>query len=191
MDILVEDDIAETILRLGMPHHLRERVRVVPIGSSGAVLCGLATKYLEGSDNCICVLDGDKRNENARSVSLFKSYVEGRFRESDQEATTWIGERLAYLPSRKTPEQWLIQSCLKHDEKSRLASAWGVEDTGVIDSWLKNALKQPRHSEFYAISKDVLLEKEEIVADLVRFLVFASPEVLNKVTKQLAERLGN
>ena len=189
MGVLVEDDVAATVLKLGMPHQLRERVKVNSIGSSSAVLRGMATKYLEGIDNCVCVLDGDKRIENAKNVNLFKGYVENRYRKSDCELTKWIGERLAYLPSRKPPERWLIRSCIKRKEKASLANAWGVSDERVIDDWLENALREPPHNEFHAISKDTHLEKAQIIADLVRFLVVAKPGVLDKVTKHMTDRL--
>ena len=100
LDVFVEDDVAASILRLGIPHHLRQRVNIVSIGSSSAVIRMMASRYLEGKDNCVHVLDGDKRSDHAKNISLFGNYAENRFRESKEEMQLWAKKRLTYLPSK-------------------------------------------------------------------------------------------
>lgn len=190
LDIIVEDDVAASILKLGIPHELRERVSIIPVGSSSAVMRGMATRYLEGKDNCVCILDGDKRVDRTKDVSLLKGYVESQYRASDSELSNWINDRVTYLPTKKTPERWLIRSCMECSDKSTLASAWRLGDAGVINGWLENAMRQPPHSEFHSVSGDTGLEEEQVIADMVRFLVMSKPNVLKEVIRHVEAGLG-
>ena len=190
LDIFVEDEVAATILLLGIPHNLRRRVTILPIGSSSAVIRGMATRYLEGKDSCICVLDGDKRNKIGTNPSLFERYTERRFRESKGELKMWIEKRLTYLPSNKTPEIWLIDSCNKIEDKSSLAKTWCVKDEDVVASWLNDALLEPTHNQFFSISKASQLTEDRVVGDLVRFLLIFKPEILDEVTQRISNSLG-
>ena len=166
LEIFVEDDLAASILRLGIPHHLRQRVNIVPIGSSSAVIRMMASRYLEGKDNCSFVLDGDKRSSHAKNMSLFGRCTENKFRESGKEMASWAKERLTYLPSDNTPERWLFSSCKNVNEKSSLAQTWGVEDGAILDNWLDKALGERSHSEFFTLSMESQLSEDVIVGDL-------------------------
>lgn len=190
LDIFVEDRVAAAILRLGLPYQIRSRVRIIPIGSSSAVLRGMATRYLEGEDSCVCVLDGDKRGEDASNVSLFNRYAESRYRASKSEMRGWIEERITYLPSRKTPERWLIQSCRKQKDKSDLANMWRIEDSEIADQYLDGALRETAHSELHALGKETELSEEQVIADLVRFLLAKKPSTLSKVIEHISKFLN-
>ena len=190
LDVLVEDELAETILIHGIPHELRERVTVRPIGSSSAVVRGMATRYLEGKDNCICILDGDKRGEYSKILLLFRGYTEGRVRSSEEEMICWIKRRLSYLPSKKTPEIWLIDACRRVKDKSSLANAWSVKDEQKVASWLKRALREQAHKQFFAISRESQLLEDQVVVDLVRFLLSQKPKKLKEVREKMEEGLS-
>ena len=62
LTIFMEDEVSEAILMDTMPLDIRERAKLLPIGSSDAVLRQLAARYREQRENCIAFLDGDKRN---------------------------------------------------------------------------------------------------------------------------------
>ena len=190
LDIFVEDDVAVSILQVGIPHHLRRRVNIVSIGSSNAVIRMMASRYLEGKDNCLCVLDGDKRSVHAKNKSQFGGSAENRFRESKKEMESWVKKRLTYLPSKKTPERWLVSSCKNIKEKSSLADTWCVEDVVVLEDWLDNALREPPHSEFYALSKESQLPEAQIIVDLIRFLLFSKPEAFDKISNHIDDLLS-
>ena len=127
LDVFVEDELAASILRLGIPHHLRQRVNIVPIGSSSAVIRMMASRYLEGKDNCLDVLDGDKRSAHAKNISLFGNYAENRFRESKEEMESWAKKRLTYLPSENTPERWLGPVDIHRNDHGRMSRQLGTE----------------------------------------------------------------
>ena len=190
LDVFVEDDVAASILRLGIPHHLRQRVNIVSIGSSSAVIRMMASRYLEGKDNCVHVLDGDKRSDHAKNISLFGNYAENRFRESKEEMQLWAKKRLTYLPSKNTPERWLVSSCKRIKEKSSLAETWRVEDAEILEDWLDKALREPAHSGFYALSRESQLSEEVIIGDLLRFLLSSEPEILNKIINHIDDCLS-
>ena len=153
LTVFVEDYVAATIVCLGLPYELRRRVNVVPIGSASAVVRVLSARYLEGRDDCISILDGDKRSSKKKNISLFGKYIETKFRESKDEAKMWVDVRLAFLPSDETPERWLIGSCKELNDKSSLAETWGIGDEQLVEKWLEEALREQAHSEIYSISQ--------------------------------------
>ena len=189
LDVFVEDEVAEEILHLGTPHHIRQRVRITPIGSSSAVIRGMATRYLEGRDNCLCVLDGDKRGSKKKDLSLFSRYTESKFRDSKKEMENWIKDRVIHLPTDQTPEVWLLNACSRIKDKSSLSATWGVDDNDLVGDWLEEALREPGHRQFFAISRLSHLSVERIVGDLVRFLLLSKPEILNEVIHYISDRL--
>ena len=183
LDIFVEDTVASSVLNSGVPHRLRRRVNIKAIGSSSAVMRALSTRYLENSDNCLCVLDGDKSNSN--SIGLFLGYTEGRARLSEDEMRSWATDRLCYLPSTLTPERWLLSACSNLEDKSHLARSWGVHEVGHVDGWIRAALRETPHNELYRLGQETGLSEDQIVADLVRFLLAQRPETLEYITQQI------
>ena len=189
LDIFVEDELAETILLFGLPHGLRQRVSVTPIGSSSAVIRAMATRYLEGKDNCLCVLDGDKRSSRSKDRSLFAAYTE-KSKESEPEMMNWIDGRISYLPSDKTPEVWLIDACKRILDKSSLSKTWRVNDDKVVGDWLDEALRESAHREFFAISRASQIPEDQVVVDLVRFLMSSKTTILGDITRQIEGSLN-
>jgi len=181
LDIFVEDGVAKSILCVGVPHRLRQRVNIKPIGSSSAVMRGLATRYLERKDNCLCVLDGDKRRTN--NIARFKSYTETRVRESTEELRSWGENRLTYLPSDISPERWLINACRDLEDKSNLSRYWGVDDVQLVDDWIMSALNQTPHNELFFLSRESGFSTDQVVADLVRFLLSHRPDTFEDVVQ--------
>ena len=190
LDVLVEDELAEAILIHGMPHQLRQRVTVRPIGSSSAVVRGMATRYLEGNDGCICIIDGDKRGDNSKILSLFRGYTESRFRNSEEEMVCWMKQRLSYLPSEKTPEIWLINACRRVKDKSLLSDAWSVGSEQKVESWLRRGLQEPAHRQFFAIGQESQVSEDQVIVDLVRFLLSQKPKKLKEITEKIEEGLS-
>lgn len=179
LDIFVEDGVAESILRVGIPHRLRQRVNIKPIGSSNAVMRGLATRYLEEKENCLCVLDGDKRGAN--NIAAFEGYTETRARKSRDELRSWGKERLTYLPSNYAPERWLLSACSELGDKSGLSRSWRVEDAQRVDDWIRSALDQTPHNELPTLSRESGFATDQVVADLVQFLLIHRPETFDDV----------
>jgi len=58
LDILVEDDSAKMIVETCLTSELRSRIKVLPIGSSAAVMRHMAARYKENRSPEVCVLLG-------------------------------------------------------------------------------------------------------------------------------------
>ena len=173
-----------------MPSRLRRRVNVTPIGSSNAVLRTLASRYLENRDNCLCILDADRRREDRDNKRRVADYAERRFRTSADEMNDWIAARQAYLPSDETPERWLIASCIEQGDKTQLASLWCEEDEGSIDAWLAAALREQSRDELHTLSRLAQLPVDQIVADLIRFLCESRPQMWGEIIGLVERRLS-
>lgn len=107
LDVLVEDDVSQHIVEAGLAAELRERVRIVPVGSARAVMLHLATRFTEsGSRNACVLLDGDKRQEESDLVRASLSLVESE--KVRAFAKEWVEKRLGYLPGEIAPELWLV-----------------------------------------------------------------------------------
>lgn len=63
LDVYVEDDVAEAILRSILAMAIRERINIHPIGSVEAALRLLSSKYLEIQDDSIIILDETEISE--------------------------------------------------------------------------------------------------------------------------------
>ena len=191
LDVFVEDKMAELILQLGMPHRLRQRINIVSVGSANALIRLMASRYLERRNAFLCVLDGDKRKEDAQNKSRVAQYAEKQFRESQEEMNIWVGERLTYLPSDSQPEKWLIQSCSKIKEKTYLVNAWRLDDDQPVTQALERALKSRNHSEFFTLGQEINLPEEDVKSDLIRFLLNSEPHVLNDIVDHIEKRLDS
>ena len=190
LDIFVEDSLAETILQLGLPHELRKRIKIISIGSSEAVIRALSTRYLENKDACLCVLDGDKRNDHANAKNRFRGYIETQFRESENEMQSWIESRLTYLPSHNCPEKWLIECCSLISDKDDLARNWGVDDIGIVQNAILQAKLASSHKESFTISQIVQLPEDQVTADLIRFVMSCNPDALAQISTRINQLIS-
>ena len=188
LDIFVEDTVALSILDSGIPHRLRQRVNVKVIGSSSAVIRALSTRYLENSDRCLCILDGDKSGDD--NISLFARYTEGKFRLSEEEMRSWATDRLAYLPSSLIPEKWLLRACNDLGDKSHLARLWGVDEVHHVGDWIRTALSETAHNELYHLCRKSGVSEDQIVTDLVRFLLVQNPDTFSYIAQIIDRHLA-
>ena len=190
LDVYVEDAVAATILQLGLPHTLRQRVDISAIGSAEALIRLMASRYLEERDNFVCILDGDKRNRDKKNKSNFRKYAETKFRKSEEEMKSWADKHITYLPSDVTPEKWLIHSCQEVKKKTTLANAWGVSDTELVNEALERASGEANHREFRALSEEMHLPEDRVRGDLIRFLLHSAPNTLDDIISLIKERLN-
>ena len=189
IDIFVEDDVAKAILEASFPLTIRERVYIHHIGSSEAILRQLAARYLEHSDNCISILDGDKRRDQGGLVTRARNNVDTRYRESEEEINDWIGSRLNYLPGEAWPEKWLIESAQAVEDKTDLVYAWGLDSVTRLDNALDNALLAGKHREFYTLHEEMQQPQSQIICDLARFVNKYQPENMETLVSRIRESL--
>ena len=189
LDIFVEDAVALMILQLDLPHAMRQRINIISIGSSEALLHLLASRYLEKRDACICVLDGDKRNTHTKAKSHFQNYAEKQFRESEDEMEKWADKRLTYLPSEDRPEKWLIESCHKSTEKKILVEMWNVDNVEIVENALEQARRAPAHEEFFTLGEAMQLPEDQVRGDVIQFLRLSETDALQDIEKCIGSLL--
>ncbi len=148
----------------------------------------MAGRYLERKENCLFVLDGDKRGEDSKNKTFAVRQAEDQYRESRQEMDTWMAERLAYLPSHSSPEVWLIGKCRGIEDKTYLASTWQLEE-GAVDQALERAAMAESHSEFFELGEQVSMPEDSVKSALMGFLVDSDPTVLGPLSAHIERRL--
>ena len=152
LDILVEDEVAKTLLQTILPTHLRSRVTVSVIGSATALARQLAAIYVRGEERpTLAVFDGDQRAKEEDNKKHAKNMAEN----VDEDFSDWYNSHIAYLPGDTWPELWIVQkssSCL--DSISVLTSS----ESEILKDVLEYGLQAGKHYEFYEISKNLGLD---------------------------------
>jgi predicted ATPase len=124
LDILVEDITAKLIIETALSNDLRQRINVMPVGSSTAVMRHFAARYKEQRPPDICViLDGDKSSMRDEELKHFTSALES-WPDKDG-ARAWAEIRLDFLPGTKWPEAWIFEQGCKEAYES-LAQEFGL-----------------------------------------------------------------
>ena len=185
LDVFVEDQVAESIIQRGLPYSIRERINVIAIGSSTAILRLLASRYLEKKDGLICILDGDMHGKHQKNIRDVRNFVEGNFRSSENEMTDWTKNRIAYLPSNEIPEKWLIGACMEIKNKAYLERTWQVYEPNRIDNLLESALNRQNHFELYYLEKEIQCSRNQIINDMVSFVTQNKKTTFEEVKKSI------
>ena len=190
LDVFLEDDVATAILQRALPNSLRQRVNLLPIGSTGAVLRMAASRYLEKRDQFICVLDGDARSYHTKNVTAVRKGIENKFRESKTEMTEWAEKRIWYLPGNRAPEKWLIEACRDIDMNSYLVEVWRLQDTDEVENLLEAALREEKHNELFYIKREIQIGSTQILNDMVTFILQNNDNVFDDVITAIRELLS-
>jgi len=150
LDVLVEDEVAKSIVDATLSYELRNRLNIVPIGSDLAVIRQLAAYYkMPDSRNVCAILDGDKRNQLAAYKKIFLSCME--VAELDHEE--WFKNRVEFLPGTTWPENWVLSSCISNpDIIEKVADDYNINENDVIEL-VKKAIRAGKHNEFYVLSR--------------------------------------
>lgn len=165
LDIFCEDRIAQSILSLSLPNDIRSRVRIVPIGSSAAVTRHLAARFLDPGSRPACgFLDGDKSLKKQEHVNIFLKTLEHV--KSQDDATQWIENRLAFLPGSTWPEQWVIQKHLDED-CCELAEELIVSEDDLSQLLKEAELSEP-HNELQLLAARLNLPRETTESYFIR-----------------------
>jgi hypothetical protein len=153
LDILVEDEVAKSLLQASLPTSIRSRVEITVIGSAKALSRQLAAIYIRGEERpTMAVFDGDQRiveDDNLEHAKKMAESVEANF-------SDWFKSRTAYLPGDTWPEAWIVQKssgCI--DAVSKLTSS----DPDVLTDILEYGLQAGKHNEFFEIAKNLGLDQ--------------------------------
>lgn len=167
LSVFVEDEVGQAFLENTLPQSIRERIKIIPIGSDQAVLKHMAVHYREGDLNFVAFLDGDKRTQRTDAISKIEGHLEGRLGRDEEEFSGIMNVRLNYIPGNCWPEKMLIEQALCADCLDYLVSAWDIPEEDIHSS-LEIALTAGKHSEFYSLSCEMHLPINQVRADVIR-----------------------
>lgn len=178
IELLVEDEVAKTILMSCLPTALRSRLSIHVIGSATALARQLAAIHIKGEEKpTVAIFDGDQRMKGKDNLEHAKNMCENPKGDFD----AWFGSHIDYLPGDSWPEAWLIQRAINSADS--LAPVLGC-DQDTLKEILENGLQAGKHNEFYAIAKQLGMEKLMCLQLIVLVVSKTySPELLPLVTR--------
>lgn len=168
LDVFVEDEVGKAFLYSILPHTIRERVNIMPIGSDQAILKHMAVHYREHKYNYIAFMDGDKRTQSTSALHKIKNELEGRIDHTQEEFETMMRSRLHYLPGNTWPEKVLIDYVKSAADLSTLQQSWDIMDSDIVE-YLEKASVAGKHNEFYSLSQDIHLPLEIVRSETMKF----------------------
>ena len=190
LDILVEDEVAKTVVSQSLQAETRARLRILPVGSAAAVVRQLAARRRDPhARESIVFLDGDMAANKDSHIDLFLKALESSTNQSEDK--DWFVQRLAFLPGDAWPERWVISSLIDSDLQAE-SQDLGVESE-VLIRILKEALLQPRHEEYYYVAVALALDESYVRERLTRFALNASDSAkeINELVDAALERGSN
>lgn len=184
LNVFVEDDVGEAIIRNIIPLSLRERLSIYVIGSDEAVLKQMAAHYREGRQNFITFLDGDKRLAHEQQIDRIKRHLETRINDDEERFHDIISQRLCYIPGETWPEISIITFLLRTDVSDSLSSRWDISKEEIA-SYFEQALTAGKHNEFYHLAKLLSMDELSIRNDCIKEFKALYPEECSVVCSQI------
>ncbi|WP_423358718.1 ATP-dependent nuclease [Pseudomonas citronellolis] len=183
LDILVEDDVAKTLIALAIPTNLRSRVNIESIGSASALSIQLAATYKrKNKKNTIAIFDGDQRNKEGDNFKKAKSILE----KEDNDFITWLKARVSYLPGTTWPEAWILET--SKTLLTELSLLTKTPEDNILDV-IESGIESGKHNEFYSIGKDLSLSTAEALSIFCMTISKEKPEHFNKITEIIIKNL--
>lgn len=182
LDVFVEDENAATIVAQMLPLPTRKRCKITAIGSHSAVLRQLASRSMEGVDNCLCILDGDQSGDLAGAIKKVVDGTEASTPEQKEKRKSWAEDRILFLPGNTWPEKWLLEEAVDFLEgdllgdPSKTAMTWGLKTDDQVLELLKEASLADKHNEFFELSELVQLGVERVREDVCRLVLNSKPD---------------
>lgn len=158
LEVLVEDDVAKSLVLSLLPTSTRSRVAVKVIGSAAALARQLAAIYVRGEDKpVLAVFDGDQRVNQSANFGHARNMTENPGTNFDD----WLSARAEYLPGDTWPEAWVVRKARASAEA--LAHVLSC-DSGVLRDVLESGLQAGKHSEFFEIARALGLGESECLS---------------------------
>jgi predicted ATPase len=157
MEVLVEDEVARTILSACIPTAIRSRLAIHVIGSATALSRQLAALYVHKSKNTtLAVFDGDQKSQRKINFDHAKSMSEN----IKDDFPVWFESHINYLPGDSWPEAWLVQKSF--DCLEPLAASLSSDPDSLKDI-LDYGQQAGKHNEFFEISKHLGMQREACI----------------------------
>jgi len=162
LNLLVEDEVAKSILSAILPAAIRARTQISVIGSATAIARQMAAQYVRGeTSSIVAIFDGDQRDKASDNLKHAKGMAE----KVGEDFDGWWSSCTAYLPGNTWPEAYIVQKCKQiPGEVSKALFLEGKEESEVL---LESGLQAGKHNEFYEIGLGVGLDKDVCMTKLV------------------------
>jgi hypothetical protein len=185
IDLLVEDEVAKTIVLAALPTSMRSRAAVHVIGSATALARQLAALHIRSTMKpTIAVFDGDQRPKESSNFDHARSMCE----KTKGDFAAWFSDRIDYLPGDTWPEAWLIQ---RASENVGALATLLTCDAEVLSDTLEYGLQAGKHNEFFEIAKQLGMDRQMCLQSFTMVVCSSNVEVfkplVTKVEKALAD----
>jgi predicted ATPase len=185
LDILVEDEVARSLLQSSLPAVVRSRVTITVIGSAAALARQLAAIYVRGEEKpTLAIFDGDQKAKEQDNFTHAMKMAEN----VGDDFPDWFQSHITYLPGDTWPEAWIVQKSVECIETICLLTS---SDPDTLVDILEYGLQAGKHHEFFEISKHLGLDQ---TACLQFFTISVSQKFLsefetisNRVVEVLAQ----
>ncbi len=155
--IMVEDDVARSLVLEMLHSSIRSRVEVLVVGSAAAIARQLASAIArDDKRKYVAIFDGDQRGKEKDNLGVAKRVLENPVQAFDK----WFAARVAYLPGDSWPESWMVQKA--KDIPASIAGALSVDEGEVVDL-MEYGLQAGKHKEFHEISSHIGITRDQVV----------------------------
>jgi hypothetical protein len=187
LNILVEDDVAKSLLIAALQADQRTRISISVIGSSNCLARQLAAVYLRKDKNSVlAVFDGDQRTKEGQLVEHARKMAEITKEDEKEKFDEWVKSKIGYLPGVTWPEAWLMEA--GKEVADEIAILVGSDSDSVVEALTKGE-KAGKHGELHRAGMELGLEREsfmQIIAGVVaRKLSDRFEEVVNQIGTML------
>lgn len=185
IELLVEDEVAKSILLAALPTASRSRLTIHVIGSATALARQLAAINVRGESRpTLAIFDGDQRTKEGDNLEHAKNMCE----KPKAGFSTWFAAHIDYLPGDTWPEAWLIQratECI-----TSLAQAISCESDPLKDI-LEYGLQAGKHNEFYEIAKQLGMEQGVCMQMVAMVVAVSFPHEFKSIIDHVANALDD
>lgn len=187
LEILVEDDVAKSLVENTLPAEIRSRVEIITIGSAHALARQLGARYCAARKSPVLVIfDGDQSTDGRKNSHRENAKKSAEIIEDDFDE--WFEFRTGYLPGESWPEKWIMEKA--NECLTELSYALNADEDSLSEMF-KNAELSGKHNEFFTLSQSLSLDKDACRNTLAqkicrKFSVEFKP-LLDNVLKNLGE----
>lgn len=185
LDILLEDDVAHSLITHILPLDIRARCNIEIIGSASALCVQLAALYnRKQKKKTLIIFDADQKKLENKNINHTKNTTQ----KEDEKFTDWFKERTTYLPGTEWPELWLINK--SHEKIAELSESFNTTPDSFTDI-LSAGKKAGKHKELYEIGKLSGLSRQiclnNLSAHISRYYKEDFSDIVKKIESILSE----
>ena len=184
LELLVEDEVARTLIAACLPSSLRSRLGIHVIGSASALSRQLSALYVRNavSGRSLAVFDGDQRAKSADNLEHAKKMCE----KTQPNFENWFISHTNYLPGESWPEAWLVKKSYECIEP--LAAMLSC-DSDTLKDILEYGQQAGKHNEFFEISKHLGMERDMCLQSFAMVICNSNAEEFTHLISHIEKML--